>query len=317
MENAGLIYDDSRHYIDHLAPFCALKKWPLIVCEAVIEDLAKEYYPNLEVIFINRWELSFPSILVACDTKSLIESSLGISISSHALWLPHGSSDKGWKAPFFEALQKEKTALVYGQKMIDCLAQKNTFPEIIRIGNFRWEYWLKHKEFYKKIVQEKIHLPPNNKTYLYAPTWEDRENNSTFWQIFPTLAARLPKNCNLIIKIHPNTYWKHEVKIEGIIGSYQTQKNILFLTDFTPIYPLLDICDAYIGDMSSIGYDFLKFNRPMFFLTNQQYNIKNDPSFFLYQCGILLTKENLPALFEEGGGDFTKIRKEIYDYTFN
>jgi hypothetical protein len=307
MQSAGLIYDDSRHYIDHLGPFCALHKWPLIVCEPIVEDLVKYYYPDLQVIRVNSWDLVFPSTLVTCDTKSLIESSLGVKIDSQVLWLPHGHSDKGWKESFFKALRGEKTALVYGQKMIDLIMEENISIPMIQVGNFRWKYWMKHQSFYQKIIQKIVH--PKNKTYLYAPTWDDAENNSSFWQVFPSLAKEVPSNCHLIVKIHPNTYLQHFVEIEKIIGKFQ-RENICFLTDFPPIYPLLSICDAYIGDMSSIGYDFLKFNRPMFFLSTHN---KNFP---LYSCGTIIHPEQISSLFHPQKDSFKKIRKQIYDYTF-
>ena len=316
MKSAGLIYDHSIHYIDHLAPFCSLKKWPLIVCEGAIADLARRFYPDLQVIESNPRCLFLPPTIVSCGTKSLIESSLGIQIASKILWLPHGNSDKGWKVPFFESLQGSETALVYGQKMIDFMAKKNAFPPTIHIGNFRLYYAHKHRLFYKKIIKEEIHLPKQNKTYLYAPTWQDAEDNSSFWKVFPSLASHLPNTCNLLVKIHPNTYSQHLIEIEVLIGRFQHKKNIFFLIDFPPIYPLLDLCDAYIGDMSSIGYDFLKFDRPMFFLNTKKGNAQNDPSLFLYRCGIEIPPDQIPALFTLDGGSFTKIRKQIYDYTF-
>lgn len=315
--SVGLIYDQSPHYIDHLAPFCALKKWPLVVCEGHIEDLARAYYPDLEVIRVNHWELSFPDTLVSCDTRSLIETSLGTRIPGKLFWLPHGNSDKGWKDSFFEALTGEDAAFVYGQKMIDAIRKQKVSIPMIQVGNFRCNYWEKHQLFYEKIIVKKIDLPSKNKTYLYAPTWDDAEDNGSFWQIFPHLAKALPNSCNLIVKIHPNTYSQHLVEIERMIGRFQRQKNICFLIDFPPIYPLLSICDAYIGDMSSIGYDFLKFNRPMFFINAKKLETKNNPSLFLFSCGIQIFPEQLSSIFTLDGGDFTHLRKKVYELTFN
>src|SRR5690242_17676659 len=70
---AGLIFDDSRHYIDHLAPFCALHGCPLIVCDGSVADLARRYYPGLDVIERTTWDLSLPDNIVACDPRPLIE----------------------------------------------------------------------------------------------------------------------------------------------------------------------------------------------------------------------------------------------------
>ena len=37
---AGLIFDESSHYLDHLAPFCALMRWQLMVCEESVASRA-------------------------------------------------------------------------------------------------------------------------------------------------------------------------------------------------------------------------------------------------------------------------------------
>jgi CDP-glycerol glycerophosphotransferase (TagB/SpsB family) len=226
------------------------------------------------------------------------------------LWLPHGNSDKGWRCTTFEVLEPKEIALVYGQKMIDFMSALHVKPETVMVGNFRRAYFEKHKEFYQKIIEKEISLPKGNKTFLYAPTWEDRENNGSFWALFPTLAETIPDDCNLIVKIHPNTVQLYEARIEAAIGKYK-KKNILILTEFFPIYPLLSICDAYIGDMSSIGYDFLSFGRPMYFI-NASKREAGDPGLYLFRCG----EELNPAVFTKQQGNFSEVRKQTYDYTF-
>jgi hypothetical protein len=313
MNSAGLIYDDSRHYIDHLAPFCALKGWPLIVCEEAVGDLARKYYPGLEVLEASCLDLALPKTIVSCDTRPLIEAALGRKIDSDLLWLPHGNSDKGWDHSSFSALEGH-TALVYGNKMIDVITKQKVATRTIKVGNFRLEYWKRNQAFYEKILRSEIDLPPKNKTYLYAPTWYDQEGNGTFWEAFPLLAKHLPADCNLIVKIHPNTYARHTAAIEALIGRYKT---ILFLSDFPPIYPLLSLSDAYIGDMSSIGYDYLYWNRPMFFLNSKRLDPNTSPSLFLFRCGFDISLEQIPKIYSLQDGPFTEIRSQVYEYTFN
>lgn len=308
--HAGLIIDDSRHYIDHLAPFCGLRGWPLITCEGTVADLARRFYPDLEIIEINRWDLKLPPRVVACDPRISIEAAFQSS-PRELLWLPHGNSDKGWNGPIFEPLRGE-TALVYGQKMIDFMHQGAVFPRTIRVGNFRAAYWMKNQKFYDALTTREIPLPEGNRTYLYAPTWYDWEGNGSFWEILPLLTAHLPDDCSLIVKIHPNMQRQHEIEIERLIGKYAKRNNIFFLTDFPPVYPLLNICSAYIGDMSSIGYDFLYWNRPMFFLQRDR------RSQFLYRCGIRILPADIQSIFERHEDcRFKEIRKEVYDYTFD
>lgn len=321
MNYAGLIFDDSRHYLDHLGPFCALLKCPLIVCEPEIAQIATHFYPDLEVRLISIWDLKLPKYTISCDPRPLLQAAFP-GQSTQILWLPHGNSDKGWSCPFFEGLSGE-IALVYGQRMIDFMHKKNVFPKLIRTGNFRWEYFCKNhkkkeeapilqgkeKSMICNHVMEELTAPlkDRSKKFLYAPTWDDAEKNNSFWQAFPSLAKNLPKSCNLFVKLHPNTIRKFGPEIEVIAGRYSKKQNISFLPNDPPIYPILSRFAAYIGDMSSIGYDFLAFNRPMFFLNS---NLE----LALHRCGTAINPQNFDYSFVE---DFSKAREELYAYTFD
>ena len=293
MDYAGLIFDDSRHYLDHLALLCALLQCPLIVCEEKIGELARKFYPDLEVVQKDLFDLKLPPWVLTCDNGPLLQAAFP-NQTVKTIWLPHGNSDKGWDGPFFEGVGE--LALVYGQKMVDFMHRKGAFPKTLRVGNFRWHYFLKHQSFY-----ERLSLWPAEGT-LYAPTWDDSESNGTFWKAFPHLAETVQGN--LLIKLHPNTVRKFEPELEILMGRYAKKENIHFLPDFPPIYPLLNRCKAYIGDMSSIGYDFLTFDRPMYFLNA-------NPHFPLHRCGRPV-HDSL-----EGQEDLSSIRKETYNYTFD
>lgn len=326
MKMAGLIFDDSRHYLDHLAPFCALRKWPLIVCEDSVAELARKFYPDLEIIEVPWTDLKLPSALVTCETRPFLLSSFS-SDAVQTFWLPHGNSDKGWKSAFFEALSTEQTVFVYGQKMIDFMKEKDVLLprlKVVRVGNFRYQYFQCHSAFYRKQLQENIPFSSTERTFLYAPTWKDIEDNSSFWQAFPILAETLPDNYTLLVKLHPNTQRTSEPEIERFIGRYQKKKNIVWISNFPPIYPLLELCDGYIGDMSSIGYDFLSRNRPMYFLNSQRRDSKTDKGLYLYRCGLELLPEDYSSLFSidqkthaDDAARFSAIRQEVYHYTFD
>jgi|SRR5579872_5993711 len=312
MDHAGLIFDESFHYIDHLAPFCALANCSLIICEGSVAELARTYYPTLNVIETDPFRLQLPRRIFSCDNRPLLQAAFPQFNDREIFWLPHGNSDKGWKAPFFEALQSE-ICLVYGQKMIDFMDQKNVKAKTIRVGNFRRHYFLKHRDFYRKKVEALI--PKGKKNYLYAPTWEDSEGNGSFWKVFPALASALPKDHNLLVKLHPNTRRRFAMELEALQGRYEGKPNILFLPEFPPIYPLLDICCAYIGDMSSIGYDFLTFDKPLFFINPQ---IGPENSRFLYRCGVEIPLNQIETLFHlEQPEEIASIRKEVSRYTFD
>jgi len=301
MEFAGLIYDRSTHYIDHLAPFCSLMNWPLIVCEPSVSDLIQKFYPDIKIIEESPLKLKLPPHIVTCDTDPVIRATFP-NQKTKTLWLPHGNSDKGHSAPFFEALRDQEIALVYGKKMVDFMNKKGVFPKTVPIGNFRYHYFLKHKEFYKALLDPII--PKTGTHFLYAPTWDDSEGNGSFWKTFPHLSANVPGHCNLLIKLHPNTIEKFEPEIEQLKSTLKP--NVHFIPELPPIYPLLSRCDAYIGDISSIGYDFLTFGLPMFFLnTNKPLD--------LHQCGSAIDPKSFHFLATD---DFSFRQKKLYAFTF-
>lgn len=300
MKFAGLIYDTSFHYLDHLAPFCSLLDCPLIICEKDVANQAKQFYPNVEILQIDLFNLHLPEYTITCDTLPLIKATFP-SQHTQTLWLPHGRSDKGFHSNFFKALNEEEVIFVYGPDMEKQLKEKKISGKKIQVGNFRQEYYLKHKSYYDKRV------PFSNleNKILYAPSWDDSETSSSFWEAFPYLSRSLPPNFHLLVKFHPNTVSKYEPEIEILLGRFQ-KDNIHVLSNFPPIYPLLNQIAAYIGDMSSIGYDYLSMKGPMFFLNANK-------SLPLHRCGKAVDPKNFDFLLHD---DFIGERKKLYKETF-
>ena len=326
---AALIYGNNKHYIDHLAPICYFLNIPLLTNEEEIFLLIKKYYPNVNAALVDNREVNFYLVknfdkIISCITKDLFDLDFRfqqdvLNKEIEIIWCPHGNSDKGKTLFFMEALKNASVALVYGNKMKDFLKEKKVFHtigSIIEIGNYRYLYFEKNKKFYDQIIKNKIfsHLDRFNKNILYAPTWKDSENSSSFFCYTEKLINSLPKKYNLIIKLHPNTILKNELKIELLKEMHQNKK-VLFLNNFTPIYPLLNITDIYIGDFSSISYDFLKFDRPMFFLKGENQKLKSD----MFECGHIIEEENIFEQIENNLKKqiFLKEKKELlYNYTF-
>lgn len=335
---AGLIYGPELHHLDHLASICSLMGIPLIVTEERIATLAKRYYPGLEVVLSDY--MNAPQFLVAhfdlifySMPRDLFDEIFFMAqkISQkrvHTIWCPHGNSDKGNAIFYMEALKKEEAAIVYGKQMIDFLKRKFVFDQLrgyVIADNFRYQFYLKNRPFYDSIAEKEIsrRLPKAEKNLLYAPTWQDYEHSSSYFEAAPLLIEKLPENHNLIIKLHPNLHLQEEFQVDELIRKYQDRKNVLFLIDFPLIYPLLNLIDLYIGDMSSIGYDFLTFDRPMFFLNQNLRDAKDDPGLYLFRCGIEITPAQYSDIhqiidhylhFELR--NFSEIRKEVYAYAF-
>lgn len=286
---AGLIFDESFHYIDHLAPFCALMDWPLLVCEESVAAQCEQYYPMTEVILTDF--SSLPPCIVSCNPLPLLKSTLG-PWQGRFIWLPHGQSDKGWKTKYFEALGEEDLVLVYGERMRGVLRAKNVGIPQISVGNFRWQFYQDHRAFYDTFVEKRFGPEP---FILYAPTWDDFEQKSSLWDAFDVLVDATQRP--LLIKLHPNLQKVSPAKIEWIQGKGGRSKHVSFVDDFPPIYPLLNKASVYIGDRSSIGYDYLRFRRPMYFLTKQRIDPALDPSGFIMQCGEQVLYDEIPGLF--------------------
>jgi hypothetical protein len=309
---AGLIFESNSLYLDHLAPFCALLRWPLIIVDPSVRILAKRFYPDLEIIPSSITDLgevlrSFTH-LVSCATRPLLFASLG-PISAKTIWLPHGNSDKGRITPFFQAIGGEELALIYGQKMADVIKESNAAPPMIRIGQYRYLYYQKWRSFYDALPIVKF--AKKQPTILYAPTWEDAENNCSFWKSFERIAREQPESINLIVKLHPNTIIDRAPELERLIGKSENGR-LQFLFDFPPIVPLLNRCDYYLGDRSSIGYDFLRFDRPLFFLDPHDHREGRD----LTCCGTTVTPESFYHSLTIQDC-FSTVRRKMLAYTFD
>lgn len=335
---AGLIYGKAAHHLDHIAPLCKLLDIPLIVTEEEIAALAKPFYPDIEIIYadyltiaeflVSHFDVIFYSMPRDLFDEVFFFAQKMLQKKVHTVWCPHGNSDKGRGIFFMEALRKEEMALVYGKQMIEFLQQKNAFDQLkahVIVGNYRYELYEKEKEFYDHLAQREIarRLLPAKRTILYAPTWHDYERSGSFFNAMPSLAENIPSDVNLLVKLHPNMFYAQDPMVEELIERYRSHPRILFITDFPLIYPLLNLADVYVGDMSSIGYDFLAFDRPMFFLNENARDSTQDLGLYLFRCGIEIKKEDYPQInstidhfFHFELRPFSPIRKDVYAYTF-
>ncbi|MEN9344026.1 MAG: hypothetical protein RLZZ453_813 [Chlamydiota bacterium] len=330
---AGLIYGDVEHYLDHLAPLCAWIQVPLILTDEGLVDKAKAYYPGLEVVHLEPHIATetlvahFDAIL-CCTPRDIFDEVFFFAQQLFqrqvpTIWCPHGNSDKGMHSFYMEALAKEQGALIYGKRMLEFLQVKNVFHQLkghVMMGNIRRAYFNEHKTFYEHLAESHIgrKLPLAKRTFLYAPTWQDSENNSSFFDAIKPLIETLPDSNNLIVKLHPNLKRQKEFEVEEITDHYSSHPHVLFLENYPPIYSLLNLADVYIGDMSSIGYDFLSFNRPLFFLSPHE-----EKSSYLFRCGIVIEKKDFKNIHQQISHffdfelrDFSTLRQEVYQLTF-
>jgi hypothetical protein len=315
-----LLVGNFPHHLDHLAPFAGEIGAPLCILEESLYLLAKKTYPNLKVFHTNFFHLLTQHLkkydqIISCVSIRVFEEAFASFKHLSYFWLPHGHSDKGFtQEKYFRLFAEEQNLLLYGNHLLDQMkksgALKTANSHVIK--NFRYYHYCKNRKFYDSKVQD-LSLDLSKPTLLYAPTWQDKEDSSSFSH-FSNHLEKLKKNYSVICKWHPNLLVKEKEQIKKI---EEKNPEITFLHEFAPIYPLLSVCSIYVGDVSSIGYDFLTFQRPMVFLD------EHSRDYPLFSCGTVLPKEeykNIEIALERAISDhknkYIYKQIELYEYTF-
>lgn len=334
----GLNPQSQIHYTDHLAVVCILMDIPLIFIDPLDFSVGTRYYPGLKTYLLDYQELTPEYLIANYDIlfmsdlwdKKIFHEKFGPLETKYNKTLrhihcPHGFSDKGF---YLKKCANEDIVLLYGQNMIDQLKHHEVFEQLshyVITGNYRYTYFKQHLEFYDGIVEKEVLCKFAKKlpVILYAPTWLDVEESTTFFDAYSYILGNLPDEYNLIVKLHPRLELDDTANYYHIIGKFENKPNVLFLKDFSLVYPLLAHTDIYVGDMSSIGYDFLPFNKPMFFLNKQRRDPKTDRGLYLFRCGVDMKPDAYPLMYKfiethlQGDQErFSAVRKEVYDYTF-
>lgn len=334
MKAAGFIIQHDTH-LDHLGVLCELLDIPLIVTDDHLIETARTFYPKLTILKRTLPEVTSPELLDTFDFLFYTSKVWSYESYAYARWIynkearivycPHGNSDKGHSLQKETDLPPNDIELYYGEHMLNHLKLMGAYPLIndtVRVGNFRLAYYEKHRTFYDALTQEKIfsRFASQKETILYAPTWSTSECPSSFLKQCAHLIDTLPKKYNLIVKLHPLLAEHHPAETHRLLGTYDTHPGALFVDHFPPIYPLLSRCALYLGDFSSIGYDFLAFNRPLYFFDPLNTHEKN-PGHTLHTTGLTIPTATPPFAFIESTLDENKRayaakRKEMYAYTF-
>jgi hypothetical protein len=318
MQSVAIITGPETH-LDHLGVLSSVLEIPLIVTDEKTFRLAGECYPDLNVQLLDFSELSLEYLAThfdvifqtgkfwALDLRPSLE--LLFRKKMRFVFCPHGNSDKG------HSLQnhvEQDVSLVYGDHLHDLLKQTGAAQKIghiVRTGNYRYPYYLRHQHFYDALAEKKVfgRFSVQKPVVFYAPTWSDPENPTSFFSATDRLVEELSLNYNLLIKLHPLLVENHPAQVFQIAARYEDHPGVVLLENFPPIYPLINRCDMYIGDYSSIGYDFLALDKPLYFL-----NPSNSP---LRTCGLELPEKGI-SQFLTNESDFSEQRKKIYCYAF-
>ena len=277
MRSAALNTGPEFHALDHIAPIASLLQIPLIVAEERNYEIARRYYQQIEIRHMPELELQLGVLAEEFDAlfeckywaphlKSLFLQCYGKEM--RLVFCPHGQSDKGFKAPLLAPYASQDAVLLYGELLIGMLKDLNIWPSISNyaiVGNYRLQFYQKHKSFYDELINKEIPLNKKNRTLLYAPTWRDAEDGSSFFQYGASVIDQLPPEWNLIVKVHPLLEQRDPAYFYSIASRIEKKSNAILIQECPLVYPLLSLADFYLGDSSSVGYDFLYFGKPLYF----------------------------------------------------
>lgn len=323
--------------LDHLGVLAAMLEMPLFIPEQTTFDLATTFYPNLNGVLMDSADMTLEFLAKNFDVLFVSSKLWAIELCQafplfcnkkmRIVYCPHGNSDKG-HALTKELLAPEDISLVYGDHMLDLLKHNGMLEQTqqtIVTGNYRHAFFLQHQAFYETLVERAIFakLDRRKKTILYAPTWEGKENASSFYSDCEALLQGMPSSFNLLVKLHPYLWERSPVETIRITERYKDHPQVLFLEEFPPIYPILSIADAYLGDFSSIGYDFLTFDKSMYFFNPSNADLQKDRGLFLHRCGMQVSTKGEENVFdfiertwEQNRAQFSTLRQQVYRYTF-
>lgn len=129
------------------------------------------------------------------------------------------------------------------------------------------------KEERARRLKEKLGIPLDKKTILYAPTWRDDEHYGKGEYKF-TLALDLKKMKTMLEKdyvllLRTHHYIADKIDTTGLEGFAY---NLSTYDDISEIYLMTDIC---ITDYSSVFFDFANLKRPILFYTYDIEKYKN------------------------------------------
>ncbi len=266
-DNAALLFSKDLHYLDHILPLSNLLGIPLLTDSDEIVEIAEKWYPESRVeakmpLDLLPYLLDKYTNIISCLPQRALISHIPLTYRKKKkltfFWLPHGYSDKD----NLSMCREENFIFSYGpafEKKIDLEGFRGSY---LRMGNLRAHYFDKQKKYYQTLFSEK--WPTGRFRLLYAPTWDDYENNSSLDHLESILAA-LPHTIDLFIKVHPNTILQDPFL--WMKRRWQEKRtNIFYIEEIPTIYPLLAQMDLLLTDSSSIAYDMGYFNKPILFL---------------------------------------------------
>ena len=274
MKIATVLNGYSPHHLDHLAPISFYLDCPLLVDDYDIYQLAKKYYPQITTHFtkinpltaIFQYDLFiYTSVTPSLEMKAYAQGTKNAKL--RIAYAPHGFSDKGDLSKRLMNHEAQDIGLIHGNEQLRQLKKygiDKQLQAIITIGQPRKHFYEKHKIFYQTFIKPFEKKKKNLQTILYAPTFQDMHYTNSFDKI-EALVSRYSESYQWIIKLHPLLESQQLIQVLRLKKRYQNTPNITILDAFMPlVWPFIEYCDLYLGDFSSIGFEFAQTEKPLY-----------------------------------------------------
>lgn len=180
-------------------------------------------------------------------------------------------------------------------------------------------YWPNKDEIAQQL-KEKLGIPKDKKTILYAPTWRDDQHyGSGQYKFELALDLKLMKEClqdDYVVLLRTHHYISDHIDVSGL-GDFVI--NLSSYDDISEIYLISDIC---ITDYSSVFFDYANLKRPILFYTYDFDKYKNQLRGFYIDMNtevpgpLLYTSKQVVQAIEDID-EITEEYKERYDQFYD
>lgn len=180
-------------------------------------------------------------------------------------------------------------------------------------------YWPNKDEIAQQL-KEKLGIPKDKKTILYAPTWRDDQHYCSGQYKFElALDLKLMKERlqdDYVVLLRTHHYISDHIDVSGL-GDFVI--NLSSYDDISEIYLISDIC---ITDYSSVFFDYANLKRPILFYTYDFDKYKNQLRGFYIDMNtevpgpLLYTSEQVVQAIEDID-EITEEYKERYDQFYD
>ncbi len=297
------------HHVEHLAPLCAMLDAPLLACDRRDMAVAVACYPGLDVHWMRGITQRSPVRGIGTRLRELAPDVVyyshlaarpllrglfddGRGAPPRVVHCPHGFSEK--RQDWAREVAFQDVALLQGRHALDQLVEFGVAPQLsysVLGGDLRHLHYAAHRPFFDAVAARfGVAREPGLHTVLYAPTWSDRIGSSSLLAALEPLVAQLPAGHRLVVKPHPLSDRDAEARarIDALCAGHP---RVVVLRNCPLTMPFLAQADSYVGDMSSLAYDYLAWQRPMVFLNQTAGGAADAAGSRLFACGTTVAPE--------------------------